>query len=396
MATDIMGLLTGVSKQGIDPMLSQLTPAQQRMEFGRQSAQGLQRAVGGMFGGGAPIQEQLQAGLIKKELDKREAIKGLNFTDPADVGKYAQTLFESGDFTAGINALKYATELQTAQNDLAEENKAKDSIISRMTDLNMGADIELFKNNALTMEQATNKIKDREKLYEANQLAKDEKLYYLETRNLKDSMLYQNIADGVTYDDNNFAELVKLELYSKNPDFTIKDAEFMNTPYGKQYAGVHTVRNASGTKTDSFGFLTVDDNKKTVFVPLNPNEVTEIADSEAIQDLKTKDITAMMDMMEKAGTNVKGEGGWTKTNWDDAWASLNASMKFTISQRLALEVAEKLAKDPSLDIVEAREESIENYVNTYFEKDSFWWFGLGKDAYISDVTASENLKNKHR
>ena len=396
MATDIMGLLTGVSKQGIDPMLSQLTPAQQRMEFGRQRAQGLQRAVGGMFGGGAPIQEQIQAGLIKKELDKREAIKGLNFTDPADVGKYAQTLFDSGDVSAGINALKYATELQIAQNDLVEEKRAEDAIISRMMNLNMGSDIELFKNNALTMEQATTKIKEREKLYEANQLAKDEKLYYLETRNLKDSMLYQNIADGVTYDDNNFAELVKLELYSQSPDFTIKNAEFMNTPYGKQYAGVHTIRNASGIKTDAFGYIGMGENNKPKFIPLNPNEVTEIADSEAIQDLKTKDITAMLDMMEKAGTNVKGEGGWTATNWDDAWAGLNASMKFTIAQRLALEVAEKLEKDPKLDIVTAREESVENFVNTYFEKDEWWYFGFGKDASISDVALSENLKNRHR
>lgn len=76
MATDIMGLLTGISKQGISPLskqgvnprLSQLTPAQQRMEFGRQSAEGLQRAVGGMFGSGAPIQEQLQAKLTESIL----------------------------------------------------------------------------------------------------------------------------------------------------------------------------------------------------------------------------------------------------------------------------------------------------------------------------------------
>ena len=396
MATDIMGLLTGVSKQGIDPMLSQLTPAQQRMEFGRQSAQGLQRAVGGMFGGGAPIQEQIQAGLIKKELDKREAIKGLNFTDPADVGKYAQTLFDSGDVSAGINALKYATELQIAQNDLAEEKRAEDAIISRMMNLNMGSDIELFKNNALTMEQATTKIKEREKLYEANNLQKSEKLAFLASRGLEDSNLFDAVKEGVRYTDSNFAELVKLEMYSQSPDFTIKDAKLMNTKDGQQYAGVHTVRNEFGIKTDAFGYIGMDENNKPKFIPLNPNEVTEIADSEAIQDLKTKDITAMMDMMEKAGTNVKGAGGFTKTNWDDAWAGLNSSMKFTISQRLALEVAEKMAKDPNLNIVKAREETVENYVNTYFEKDEWWYFGFGKDASISDVEASENLKNKYR
>ena len=75
MATDIMGLLTGVSKQGISPLskrgvnprLSQLTPCPTENEFGRQSAQGLQRA-GGMLGGGAPIQEQLQAKLTEKTI----------------------------------------------------------------------------------------------------------------------------------------------------------------------------------------------------------------------------------------------------------------------------------------------------------------------------------------
>ncbi len=65
MATDIMGLLTGVSKQGVNPMLSQLTPAQQRMEFGRQAVQGMQR---GLLGGKGTVQEQLQAGAINKQI----------------------------------------------------------------------------------------------------------------------------------------------------------------------------------------------------------------------------------------------------------------------------------------------------------------------------------------
>ena len=60
MATDIMGLLTGVSKQGIDPMTT-LTPAQQRMEFGARRAKGLGGAVRGLLGGGPTAQEQIQA-----------------------------------------------------------------------------------------------------------------------------------------------------------------------------------------------------------------------------------------------------------------------------------------------------------------------------------------------
>jgi hypothetical protein len=59
--TDIMGLLTGVSSQGLDPMTA-LTPAQQRMEFGARRAKGLTGAVRGMLTGdrSTPQQQILQ------------------------------------------------------------------------------------------------------------------------------------------------------------------------------------------------------------------------------------------------------------------------------------------------------------------------------------------------
>ena len=47
--TDIAGLLTGVPSGGIDPMAVGGTPAQQRLAFGAQRAQGLQRAARGLM-----------------------------------------------------------------------------------------------------------------------------------------------------------------------------------------------------------------------------------------------------------------------------------------------------------------------------------------------------------
>ena len=70
MATDIMGLLTGVSKQGIDPMTT-LTPAQQRMEFGARRAKGLGGAVRGMLGGGPTAQEQIATRMVEKQLQEK-------------------------------------------------------------------------------------------------------------------------------------------------------------------------------------------------------------------------------------------------------------------------------------------------------------------------------------
>ena len=70
--TDIMGLLTGVSSQGLDPMTA-LTPAQQRMEFGARRAKGLTGAIRGMLGGAPSIQEQLvQAAGQKMQADEQQ------------------------------------------------------------------------------------------------------------------------------------------------------------------------------------------------------------------------------------------------------------------------------------------------------------------------------------
>ena len=120
MATDIMGLLTGVSKQGIsplskqgvNPMLSQLTPAQQRMEFGRQSAQGLQRAVRGMLGGGAPIQEQIQAGLINKKLKEQQVIANADLKDIESLKALATQQQAQGDLSGAMTTTRRIEQLE--------------------------------------------------------------------------------------------------------------------------------------------------------------------------------------------------------------------------------------------------------------------------------------------
>jgi hypothetical protein len=67
MATDIMGLLTGVSKRGIDPMTTR-SFRERQLQYGAERARGLQQAVRGMLGGGAPIQEQIQGKLSESIL----------------------------------------------------------------------------------------------------------------------------------------------------------------------------------------------------------------------------------------------------------------------------------------------------------------------------------------
>lgn len=103
MATDIMGLLTGVSKQGIDPMTT-LTPAQQRMEFGARRARGLGGAVRGLLGGGPTAQEQIATRMAD-----------LKLSNPEDLMKLAKMQQVSGDLPAAVSTLKTAQTLAQQQ-----------------------------------------------------------------------------------------------------------------------------------------------------------------------------------------------------------------------------------------------------------------------------------------
>jgi len=88
-----MGLLTGVSSQGLDPMTA-LTPAQQRMEFGARRAKGLTGAVRGMLGGAPSIQEQLVTAAGQKmqadEAKRKEQIARVAEALPSEYSALAQ------------------------------------------------------------------------------------------------------------------------------------------------------------------------------------------------------------------------------------------------------------------------------------------------------------------
>ncbi len=103
--TDIAGLLTGVPSGGIDPMMGG-NIAQQRLAFGAQQAQGLQRAARGLMGQsrGTPA-EQLQ-----------RAMAQLDLSNPADLRKLAGIQQATGDLTG---AAKTATALKQLEQDQA-------------------------------------------------------------------------------------------------------------------------------------------------------------------------------------------------------------------------------------------------------------------------------------
>ena len=75
--TDIMGLLTGATQPQIDPRVK-LTPAQQRMQFAKDRARGMEQGFRGMLGLGESPQAQIQSALAKKALQQaKDAESGI-------------------------------------------------------------------------------------------------------------------------------------------------------------------------------------------------------------------------------------------------------------------------------------------------------------------------------
>ena len=103
--TDIAGLLTGVPSGGIDPVTAG-NAEQQRLAFGAQRAQGMQRNFRGAMGQDPrSISEKLQMAMAQ-----------LDLTDPADLRKLAGLQQATGDLTG---AAKTATSLKQLEQDQA-------------------------------------------------------------------------------------------------------------------------------------------------------------------------------------------------------------------------------------------------------------------------------------
>ncbi len=120
--TDIMGLLTGVSKQGIDPMTT-LTPAQQRMEFGARRAKGLGGAVRGLLGGGPTAQEQIIQAAGRKQEEEKQMIQNFFKLSSEEQKGVINALRAKGDSRSLALAGQLATQLRQTEADVLAERR---------------------------------------------------------------------------------------------------------------------------------------------------------------------------------------------------------------------------------------------------------------------------------
>ena len=127
--TDIARLLTGMPSNRPDPMAMGGNAAQQRLAFGAQRAQGLQRGVRGMMGKDPrTTSEKLQMAMA--QLDR---------SNPDDLRKIAQLQQATGDL---VGAAKTAASLQQ----LEQDQKIRLTLIKRAKTLGNNDMVEFLSN----------------------------------------------------------------------------------------------------------------------------------------------------------------------------------------------------------------------------------------------------------
>ena len=122
--TDIAGLLTGMPSSRPDPLGGGVGSEQQRLAFGAQRAEGLQRGVRGLMGKGTMTPaEQLQMAMAKLDLSK-----------PEDLRKLASIQQATGDLAG---AAQTAARIQAMATAKAQEDRAERGLEIREEQLAM-------------------------------------------------------------------------------------------------------------------------------------------------------------------------------------------------------------------------------------------------------------------
>jgi hypothetical protein len=122
--TDIAGLLTGMPSSRPDPMGAGINSEQQRLAFGAQRAEGLQRGMRGLMGGDTRTPaEQLQMAMAQLDLSK-----------PEDLRKLASVQQATGDLAG---AAQTAARIQAMATAKTQEDRAERGLVVREEQLAM-------------------------------------------------------------------------------------------------------------------------------------------------------------------------------------------------------------------------------------------------------------------
>ena len=141
---DIAGLLTGMPSKRPDPMGMGVNSEQQRLAFGAQRAQGMERGLRSAMGQGPTTAEKLQMAMADLDLNKTEDLK-----------KLASIMQATGDFAG-------ASKIASTIGDRRKSQLRRDSLITQAKKLNLedtadllvgGGPLELAEKQILEAEE---------------------------------------------------------------------------------------------------------------------------------------------------------------------------------------------------------------------------------------------------
>lgn len=434
MATDITGLLTGVPRGGIDPMVN-MNPAQQRMAFGAQAAQRMQGGIRGMLSGGQPTaQQQIQS-----------AVANLDLQAPTDLEKVAKLQQLQGDVVGATRTLQQIREIKEQTQKEEQAATSKQAITDALTDLGLSADLDLWNKGAMTQAQAMSVIQTTRKAIAASKGTEEQQLNFLTSMGIgENTELYKAIAGGTKFTADQLSQLVKLQQKEITPAISVtgvKPVEVITgkTPTGENITerklvghwkldhGNNNIETIYGTRE-----LIYDADGKwidTKYTPVDPAKIETAEDRADVRreaDAKAK-ATAKKDekgidvsnakvkqaaiALSTAGSSAMGEEGFLSlgTDWDDAWRGLSTAQR----QDLALMVAQETERyiregtpdgksevlgdsydGKPMDVFDARKEAIQRLWLNRIKKGAGNWIPFLDDTRVMSTQEVQKKADK--
>jgi len=365
--TDIAGLLTGMPSSRPDPMGMGGNASQQRLAFGAQRAEGLQRGVRGLMGQDTMTpSEQLQMAMAQ-----------LDLSNPADLRKLAGIQQATGDLAGAAKTAAGIRELEL-------EGKTRTAVANELIKLGMPAEAQQVLDKTLAPAAGQSLVlqvkgEQRRGAASATQAAAKSKRETLEKRNAasqllvlkgfpQDSEEVQKIQDGVfdgLSDSQLTSALNSLALYS-NPKITSDSLTAYKTPEGVKMVGKWTIETPQGVK-QVFGYR----NAEGTPVPIDPEKSTKVKDLEGISSSNTRVKNIMLQLATAGQLGARDaedkliEGFVTDAN--EAWTSLAPEKQLEIATAIDVR-AEFYRKRKGMNQLQAQRTAIKEIFTDNIEE----------------------------
>ena len=330
--TDIAGLLTGMPSSRPDPMGMGGNASQQRLAFGAQRAEGLQRGVRGLMGQNTMTpSEQLQMAMAQ-----------LDLSNPADLRKLAGIQQATGDLAGAAKTAAGIRELEL-------EGKTRTAVANELIKLGMPAEAQQVLDKTLAPAAGQSlvlQVKGEKRRAESTAAVKAaEKKSQLETKRKATVQLLMN--KGFSQDSEEVRGVLggaldslsesqlnstvnALALYA-NPKITSDSLTAYNTPEGIKMVGKWTIETPEGVE-QVFGYR----NAEGTPVSIDPETSKKVKDK-AVEGISSSPgrVSKIMIKLSTAGEEAVDDKGQPIagfiTDANDAWSNLSDVKKLEVA-----------------------------------------------------------------